>query len=126
MKHIAIIAHDKMKPIMVNFLKSRKDWLYGMNPVATGRTAEIMEKNGINITHLSPGKSGGYNEITKMINDSQISAVIFFTDYKIRHLHHEDIQLLLETCDIKNIPIATNPASADCLIIGMIHLKKSK
>ncbi|HKL37823.1 MAG TPA: methylglyoxal synthase [Bacteroidales bacterium] len=120
MKNIVIIAHDGKKPEMVEFLKDRMDWIHGVHLVATGRTAEYVESSGIQVRHMSPGKYGGYNEITKMIGQSEIDIVLFFRDPNIRQPHHEDIQSLLDSCDTKNIPLATNSASAELLIIGQI------
>ena len=120
MKNIVIIAHDAKKPDMVKFLKERMDWIQGINLVATGRTAEFVESAGIKVRHLSQGKYGGYNEITKMLSQGEIDIVIFFRDPEVKQPHHEDIQILLDTCDTRNVPIATNSSSAELLIIGLI------
>ena len=120
MKNIVIIAHDAKKPEMVAFLKDRTEWIQGINLVATGRTAEFVESSGLQVRHMSQGKYGGYNEITKMIDQGEIDIVIFFRDPEIKQPHHQDIQNLLDTCDSRNIPIATNSASAELLIIGLI------
>ena len=47
MKNIVIIAHDVKKPEMVQFLNDRRDWIFGVNLIATGRTAEYVESQGI-------------------------------------------------------------------------------
>ena len=120
MKNIVVIAHDVKKPEMVQFLNERKDWIYGVNLIATGRTAEYIESQGIKVEHLSPGKSGGYNEITERIKRKEIDIVIFFRDPLIKVGHHEDIQSLLEASNMYNIPLATNYASAELLILGFI------
>ncbi len=120
MDNIVIIAHDDKKPEIVRFLKERKDWLPGVNLIATGRTAEYVEKASIKVQHLSPGKSGGYQQITQMIGKGEIDLVIFFRDHKVSQPHHEDIRILLETCNMNNIPLATNYASAELLILGYI------
>jgi len=120
MDNIVIIAHDDKKPEIVRFLKERKDWLPGVNLIATGRTAEYVEKEGIKVQHLSPGTTGGYQQITKMIGKGEIDMVIFFRDHKVSQPHHEDIRILLETCNMNNIPLATNYASAELLILGYI------
>jgi methylglyoxal synthase len=126
MKNIVIIAHDTKKPEMVRFLKERTDWLTGVNLIATGRTAEFVEKDGIKVQHLSPGKSGGYIQITEMIRNGEIDLVIFLRDHQIFQPHHEDIRSLLETCNMKNIPLATNYASAELLILGYIKKEASE
>jgi methylglyoxal synthase len=120
MKNIVIIAHDEKKPDLVRFLKEREEWLLGVHLIATGRTAEFVEKEGIDVKHLSPGKSGGYRQITEMIVKGDISIVIFFRDHKVVQPHHEDIRILLEACNTHNIPLATNYASAELLILGYI------
>ena len=120
MENIVVIAHDAKKSEMVRFLQDRKEWLRGVNLIATGRTAEYIEEQGIEVRHLSPGKSGGYNEITEMVKKSEVDIVIFLRDPKINQPHHEDIRKLLEECNINNIPLATNYASAELLILGLI------
>ena len=120
MKNIVVIAHDVKKPEMVQFLNDRKDWIYGVNLIATGRTAEYIESQGIKVKHVSPGKSGGYLDITDKIKRKEISIVIFLRDPLIKQGHHEDIQLLLEACNTYNIPLATNYTSAELMILGYI------
>jgi methylglyoxal synthase len=120
MKNIVVIAHDVKKPEIVQFLNDRKEWIFGVNLIATGRTAEYIESQGINVEHLSPGQSGGYLEITDRIKKKEIDIVIFLRDPLIKQGHHEDIQLLLEACNMYNIPLATNYASAELMILGQI------
>jgi len=55
-----------------------------------------------------------------MIHQKEIDIVIFFRDPQVTQPHHQDIQELLDTCDMNNIPIATNSSSAELLIIGLI------
>ena len=50
MKNIVIIAHDVKKPEIVQFLNDRKEWIFGVNLIATGRTAEYVESQGIKVT----------------------------------------------------------------------------
>lgn len=120
MKNIVVIAHDVKKPEMVQFLNDRKDWIFGVNLIATGRTAEYIESQGVKVEHLSPGKSGGYIEITERIKNKEVDIVIFLRDPLIKQGHHEDIQQLLEACNMYNIPLATNYASAELMILGQI------
>ena len=125
MKNIAILAHDKMKPQMAEFLIERKDWIPGVNLLATGRTAEFVEKEGITVKHLSPGESGGYNQISEMIANKEIDIVIFFRD-PVVNIHHEDIKNLMFICNSSNIPFATNYASAELLILGLIKMEAAE
>ncbi len=120
MKNIVIIAHDAKKQELVKFLSERLEWLRGVNLIATGRTAEFVESQGIPCKHMSPGQSGGYTQITDMIEKSEVDIVIFLRDSKLVQKHHEDIRKLLETCNINNIPLATNYATAELVILGLI------
>lgn len=120
MKNIVIIAHDAKKQELVKFLSERLEWLRGVNLIATGRTAEFVESQGISCKHMSPGQSGGYIQITDMIEKGEVDIVIFLRDSKLVQKHHEDIRKLLETCNINNIPLATNYATAELVILGLI------
>lgn len=116
-----IIAHDAKKPELVQFLRERLEWLQGVNLIATGRTAEYVEAHGLPCRHLSPGRSGGYVQINEMIDRGEVDIVIFLRDHLVVQQHHEDIRRLLESCNVHNIPLATNYASAELLIIGLIR-----
>ncbi len=120
MTNIVVIAHDAKKPELAKFLNERLEWLRGVNLIATGRTAEFIESQGIACKHMSPGQSGGYIQITKMIENEEVDIVIFLRDHVVIQKHHEDIRKLLEICNIKNIPLATNYASAELIILGLI------
>ena len=126
MKNIVVIAHDAKKNDLVEFLKDRLDWIRGVNLLATGRTAEFVEAQGIAVKHLSPGVSGGYIQITEMIEHGEVDIVIFLRDPKLVQPHHEDIRRLLEACNVHNIPLATNYASAELLILGLIKKEASE
>jgi methylglyoxal synthase len=127
MKQIVVIAHDKMKPELVNFFKEREGWLWGKELIATGKTADAVEAEikGIPVKHLSRGRYGGYNQITEMIENKSVDMVIFFRDPEVKE-HHEDIATLLTACNRMNIPLATNSASAELLIIGRIKVEASE
>ena len=126
MKNIVVIAHDAKKPELACFLSERTEWLRGVNLLATGRTAEYLKENSIECEHLNPGGSGGYRQITQMIADGKVDIVIFLRDHRVVQPHHEDIRLLLETCNVHNIPLATNYASAELLILGLIRKEASE
>jgi len=121
------MAHNKKKPTLLSFLKEREEWLFGRTLIATGRSAEFLEEGSfkIPVKHLSPGKSGGYLEITKMVEGGDVDMVIFLRDHEVTEQHHEDIRMLLETCNVANVPLATNEASAELLIIGLIRKEAS-
>lgn len=120
MNNIVVIAHDAKKPELAQFIQDRLEWLRGVNLIATGRTAEFIESQGLSCKHMSPGQSGGYIQITQMIEEGNVDIVIFLRDHKVIQKHHEDIRKLLEACNVKNIPLATNYASAELIILGLL------
>lgn len=124
MKNIVILAHNAMKPTMAEFIKEREEWLWGKRLVATGRSAEFLEQNEfkVPIVHLSPGQSGGYTEINEMIAAGEVALVLFFVDPDVKERHHPDIEALIEICIRQNVPLATNTATAELMILG--HIRK--
>lgn len=127
MKNIIVMAHNTKKAILSKFLKEREEFLWNRKLVATGRSAEFLEKENFKIplTHLSQGKYGGYNQITEMVEGDKVDMVIFFQDLEVKE-HHDDIRRLLDACNTHNVPIATNPAGAELMIIGIIHKQYSE
>ncbi|MDD2549449.1 MAG: methylglyoxal synthase [Bacteroidales bacterium] len=125
MTNIVVIAHDAKKSELAKFLQERLEWLRGVNLIATGRTAEFIESQDIACKHMSPGQYGGYKQITDMIKKKEVDIVIFLRDHKVVQQHHEDIRHLLETCNVHNIPLATNYASAELLILGLLKKEAS-
>ncbi len=125
-RNIAVIAHDKKKADLRAFLKEIQEWLWQRNIIATGRTAEFIEEENlkINVKHLSKGRSGGYVQITEMLKNEEIGIVFFFRDHEVNN-NHEDIEQLLKTCNLMNIPLATNKASAELLMLGAFHKEKA-
>ncbi len=126
-KKICVIAHDKMKPTLVSFLKEREDWLWGRKLIATGLTAEFMEHESLKVQleHVHPGREGGFRELTGKVNNGEIGLVLFFRDPEMSQDYEADIIALVKACIKQNIPLASNPASAELLIIGMIRMEAS-
>jgi len=117
---IAIIAHDGKKADMVAFLLKRKEQLDKFEIVATGTTGSHAEKAGLSVKRLLSGPLGGDAQIAAMAAEKKLHAVFFFRDPLDKHPHEPDVQMLLRLCDVHNIPLATNPATAqmviDCLL----------
>jgi methylglyoxal synthase len=125
--YIVIIAHDSKKPDLVKFLKEREDWLWGRHLIATDLTASFVEDEAfkVPVTHVSAGRMGGYNELTQKVQEGRVSMVIFFRDPEIQQEHTADVNEFIKVCNVTNTPLATNPASAELLILGMIKMEAS-
>jgi methylglyoxal synthase len=122
MKKIAIVAHDKMKPVLVRFLRERENWLWGRTLVATGLTADFVEQEQFKVTveHLSAGKEGGYRELKSLVDNGEIELALFFRDPEIVQDYEQDVIAFAKSCNRENIPLATNPATAELVILGLI------
>ena len=120
---IAIIAHDGKKAEMVAFLLANKKYLNQVDLVATGTTGQHVENSGLNVKRLLSGPLGGDAQIAAMVAEGEIDAVIFFRDPLDKHPHEPDVLMLLRLCDVHNVALATNPASAKLLIQGLASLK---
>lgn len=121
MKTIAIIAHDGKKPEMVQFLNEFRETLHSkqINIIATGTTGTKTEAAGYKVEKLLSGPLGGDAQIAARIAEGLVDMVIFFRDPLDKHPHEPDIFMLMRLCDVHNVPLATNPATARLLIKGL-------
>lgn len=127
MINIALIAHDGKKPEMVSFVMRNKEFLTTTKIYATGTTGSHIEKEGFDVEKLLSGPQGGDAQIASLLATGDVDIVIFFRDPLDKHPHEPDVQMLLRLCDVHNIPLATNPASADFILKGIaLHLKTEK
>lgn len=116
--NIAIIAHDGKKAEMIQFLSDYKAVLKHKNIhlYATGTTGEKAEKAGFEVHKFLSGPLGGDAQIAAMIVEGEMHLVIFFRDPLEKHPHEPDITMLMRLCDVHDVPLATNPATAELLI----------
>lgn len=117
---IAIIAHDGKKAEMVAFLLDHKPILKKVELVATGTTGKHVENAGLTVNRLLSGPLGGDAQIAAMAAEKKLEMVIFFRDPLDKHPHEPDVQMLMRICDVHDIPLATNPATARLLLKGLV------
>lgn len=122
---IALIAHDGKKVEMVSFILKNQATLKKARLYATGTTGKHIEEAGFNVKKLLSGPLGGDAQIATLIATGKIDMVIFFRDPLDKHPHEPDVQMLMRLCDVHNIPLATNPASAKLFVMG-VSKKKDK
>jgi methylglyoxal synthase len=113
---IAVIAHDNKKADMVAFIMKRLDFFSEVQIVATGTTGQHIEHAGLDVDLKKSGPKGGDAQIASEIVENKIHGVLFFIDPLISHAHEVDVQMLLRLCNVYNIPIATNYATAKLLV----------
>lgn len=121
---IAIIAHDGMKAEMVQFLNKHKDILIKENIklIATGTTGSKAEKAGFKVKKMLSGPLGGDAQIAARVAEGKTKMVFFFKDPLASHAHEADINMLIRVCDVHNVPLATNPSTAELLLQAIAQL----
>jgi methylglyoxal synthase len=116
-RRLAIIAHDGKKADLVAFATFNRTRLGQYDLIATGATGDLLaNKVGLDVERLSPGPLGGDVQIASRIVQGEVDAVLFIVDPLDKHPHDPDIQTLLRICNVCNVPLATNIATADVLI----------
>ena len=112
---IAIIAHDGKKAEMVGFIKDHVELFKAkdISLLATGTTGSHLEKAGLSVNKMQSGPLGGDAQIASRLVEGAVDMVIFFRDPLGKHPHEVDVSMLMRLCDVHNIPLATNQASAD-------------
>ena len=118
---IAIIAHDGKKADMVQFLNKNKTILLHENIklIATGTTGSKAENAGFKVKKLLSGPQGGDAQIAGRVAEGKTKMVLFFKDPNSSHAHEADINMLIRICDVHNVPLATNEATAQLLLLGL-------
>lgn len=118
-KTLAMIAHDGKKADMVAFATYNREKLKNYHLIATGSTGQLLqEKVGLEVERLQSGPYGGDAQIAACVVEGGIDGVFFLVDPLDKHPHDPDIQTLLRACNVHNVPIATNVATADLIISG--------
>jgi methylglyoxal synthase len=122
---IAIIAHDGKKADLVQFLNKNKEILIKENIklIATGTTGGKAEAAGFKVKKMLSGPLGGDAQIAARVAEGKTKMVLFFKDPMSNHPHEVDINMLIRVCDVHNVPLATNKATAQLLLLGIDGLE---
>ena len=115
---IAVIAHDGKKADLVQFLNKNSALLHQENIkiIATGTTGSKAEAAGIKVKKMLSGPLGGDAQIAARVAEGKYKMVLFFKDPMSSHPHEPDINMLIRICDVHNVPLATNEATAQLLL----------
>lgn len=115
--NIALIAHDTKKELMVQFCIAYCGVLSKHNLCATGTTGKMVaEATGLNVQSYLSGSQGGDQQIAARISCNEVDLLLFFRDPISVKPHEPNDMNLLRLCDVHNIPVATNIATAEALI----------
>jgi len=115
---IAIIAHDVKKEDLIKFLIKNSAVLKNkdINLIGTGTTGGKAEAAGFTTRRMLSGPLGGDAQIASRVAEGKTKMVFFFKDPLSSHPHEADINMLIRVCDVHNVPLATNEATAQLLL----------
>ena len=119
--NITLMAHDKKKELMVQFCTAYKSVLSKHNLSATATTGRLVaEATGLPVTLYLSHNQGGHQQVDARIAYNEIDLVLLFTDPNNSD-PWEDQQVVqtLHLCDAHNVPMATNLATAEMLILSL-------
>ncbi|MBP9988016.1 MAG: methylglyoxal synthase [Ruminococcus sp.] len=115
--NIAITAHDAKKELMTQFCIAYCGILSRHKLFATGKTGKLVSSaTGLEIIEFLSGAQGGDQQIGSLISCNEIDMLLMFSDPLDPKEHEPDIANLLRICDVHNVPVATNIATAEALI----------
>lgn len=119
--NITLLAHDKKKELMVQFCTAYKSVLSKHNLSATATTGRLVaEATGLPITLFMAHNQGGHQQVDARIAYNEIDLVLMFTDpNSIDPWEDQQIVHTIHLCDTHNVPVATNLASAEMLVLGL-------
>ena len=117
--NIGFIAHDAKKKLMQNFCIAYRGILSKHNLYATGTTGRLVEE--VSVHKFLAGHLGGEQQLGAQIENNEMDLVIFLRDPLTSKSHEPDVNTVVKLCDVHNIPLATNLATAELLIKAMEH-----
>ncbi len=123
---IALIAHDAKKDDLVALALRRRDQLARFGLLATGTTgARIADATGLHVEQVRSGPLGGDLQIGARVLEGDVVGVLFLRDPMTAHPHEPDIQALLKLCDLYGVPLATNLATVELVLDGLVRASSS-
>lgn len=118
--NIGLIAHDAKKKLMQNFCIAYRGILNKHELYATGTTGRLIEEvTNLTVHKYIAGHLGGEQQLGSQIENNDIDMVIFLRDSLHPKNHEPDINNIFTLCDTHNIPLATNLATAELLILAL-------
>lgn len=115
--NISLIAHDKKKNDLIEFVARYKEVFEKHTLYGTGTTGKrIIDEVGLEVKRFLSGPLGGDQQIGAKISEGKMDMVIFLRDPLTAQPHEPDVSALMRICDVHHVPIATNLGSAELFI----------
>lgn len=115
--NIGLVAHDAKKKLMQNFCIAYYGILCKHSIFATGTTGRLIEEvTNLSVHKYLAGHLGGDQQICAQIEHNQMDLIIFLRDPLTPKTHEPDVNSIVRLCDMHNIPLATNLATAELMI----------
>ncbi|MDE7367232.1 MAG: methylglyoxal synthase [Lachnospiraceae bacterium] len=115
--NIGLIAHDTKKKLMQNFCIAYRGILSKHSLYATGTTGRLIEEvTNLSVYKYLAGHLGGEQQLGSQIENNDLDMLIFLRDPQNPKAHEIDSNNIFRLCDMHNIPLATNLATAELLI----------
>ena len=119
---VALIAHDAKKADMIYLVQAHREEFSLFNLVATGTTGRFIQARiGLPVRLMNSGPQGGDQQIGALVAGGEVQAVVFLRDPLTAHPHEPDVSALVRLCDVHNIPLATNLATAEAVVDRLFH-----
>lgn len=114
---LALIAHDGKKDMLTAFCVRNREALASWELIATGSTGEqIAKATSLPVQLYLSGPQGGDAQIAARVALGEVGAVLFIVDPMSSHPHDPDIQTLQRVCNVHDVPIASNLATAELIV----------
>ena len=114
---VGLLAHDSKKKLMQNFCIAYRGILTRHDLYATGTTGSlIQEVTNLKIHKFLPGETGGVRQLASQIEQGNLVMIIFLRDPSPEADGETELTEVIRLCDMYNIPIGTNLATAELLI----------
>jgi len=115
-----LIAHDNKKKLMENLCIAYRHILCKHNLFATGTTGRLVEEaTGLSVQKYLSARLGGEQQMGAQIANNDIDLMIFLRDPVSPHSYESGVNSILHLCDMHNIPLATNLATAEVMLLAL-------
>ena len=118
--NIGLIAHDNKKKLMENLCIAYRHILCKHDIYATGTTGRLVEEaTGLPVQKYLSARLGGEQQMGAQISNNDIDLMIFLRDPVSPHSYESQVNSIIHLCDMHNIPLATNLATAEVMLLAL-------